>query len=127
PCGSVFRMVGPSPRDAPALRYGAPERTEVRGARCVVRDDTGGLRGPAPGRPAGRNRGDAGTQRVRLESGGPRGVHERLRARLAHQLRLRGSRGVRLAAAVRPLSDDLLRPRQVARLAGVRRGPGTPA
>src|SRR6266568_4333354 len=54
---------------------------EVRGAGCVVRDDRGGLCGPALRRPAGRHPGDALPQRVRLESGRPRGLHERLRAR----------------------------------------------
>src|ERR1051325_9274838 len=100
---------------------------EVRGACCVVRDDRGGLCGPALRRPAGRHPGDALPQRVRLESGRPRGLHERLRARLAHELRLRRPRRVRVAAAVRPLPEDVLRPRQVGCLARVRGGSRPPA
>src|SRR6267378_683471 len=42
-----------------------------------------------------------------------------------HQLRVGRPRPIRLAEAGRPLPGDLLRPRQVARLAVLRRGPGT--
>src|SRR5205823_5924501 len=106
---------------------GTRESTEERDAWCVVRGDRGGLYRPALRKSASGHYGDARAQRVRLESGRPRGLHERLRARLAHELRLRRPRRVRLAAAVRPLPEDVLRPRQVALLARVRGGARPPA
>src|SRR5256885_7129285 len=108
-------------------RYVMELHEEVRGARSLVRGHIGGLCHPPNRRPAGRDRGAALAQRVRLEPGRPRRLHGRLRARLAHELRLRRPRDVRLAEVVRPLPDDVLRRREVARLAGVRGGPRAPA
>src|ERR1051325_9452163 len=127
PRGSVFRMVESSSARRSRATLWIPGSTEERDAWCVVRGDRGGLCGPALRRPAGRHPGHALPQRVRLESGRPRGLHERLRARLAHELRLRRPRRVRVAAAVRPLPEDVLRPRQVACLARVRGGSRPPA
>src|SRR5256885_1760929 len=107
-------------------RYVMELHEEVRGARSLVRGHIGGLCHPPNRRPAGRDRGAALPQRVRLEPGRPRRLHERLRARLAHELRLRRPRDVRLAEVVRPLPDHVLRPRQVARLPGVRGGARAP-
>src|SRR2546430_15885812 len=79
----------------------------------------------SPARKAGgsseRNRGDVAALRCRLEPRRSRRLHERLRARLTHQLHGGWARTVRLAAAVRPLSEELFRARQVARFALVRR------
>src|SRR3989442_13877310 len=66
---------------------------------------------------AARNRRNAATVRVRLESGRSRRFHERLRARLADQLHGGRSRHVWMAGDVRSLSRELLRSGEVARLA----------
>src|SRR6266699_2127754 len=66
---------------------------------------------------AARNRRNAAALRVRLESWRPRGLHERLRQGLAHELHGGRSRHVWMAGDVRPLSSELLRARQIARLA----------
>src|SRR5438105_351443 len=71
-------------------------------------------------RSAGRDRPDAGAQRRELERGRSGRVHERLRARLAHELRHGRPRAVRLAAAVRSLPGRVLRPGEDARFADLR-------
>src|SRR5690348_3475313 len=86
------------------------------------------MRGAAAGsRSAGRNHRDADAQRRGLEPRRPGWLHERLRARFADELRGGRARHVRLATAVRSLSSDILRPRQVARFARVRSSARAPA
>src|SRR5689334_20083571 len=77
--------------------------------RCNGCGTLGLERGTAGGRrrlylagegPGDRDRRDVATQCGRLEPWRPRGLHERLRARLAHELRERRPRAVRLAEAV---------------------------
>src|SRR5437773_1823363 len=79
-----------------------------------------GAEDPARQSAAG-NRGDVAALCLGLESGRSHGVHERLRPGLAHQPYGERARAVRLAGAVRSLSEELLRPREVTRLALVRR------
>src|SRR4029077_19583888 len=71
--------------------------------------------------PATGNCGDVAPLRLRLESRGPRRIHERLRAGFADELHGGRARAVRLAGAVRSVSEELLRSGEVARLALVRR------
>src|SRR5207247_1043125 len=74
----------------------------------------------------GRDRGDAATERCGLEPRRSGGLHGRLRQRLAGELCLGRPRAVRLAEAVRPVPDHLLRAGQDPRLAHVRRGARAP-
>src|SRR5437867_7240841 len=70
----------------------------------------GGVLGPEGSgrRSARRDRRRARAQRSRLEPWGPGRLHERLRSRLAHQLRHGRPRAVRVAKALRPLRGHLL-------------------
>src|SRR5947199_162817 len=89
----------------------------------------GGVLGPeGSGREsARRDRRRARAQRSRLEPRGPGRLHERLRSRLAHQLRHGRPRAVRVAKALRPLRGHLLCARQDARFAELRGSPGPAA
>src|SRR5436309_138229 len=89
----------------------------------------GGVLGPEGSgrRSARRDRRRARAQRSRLEPRGPGRLHERLRSRLAHQLRHGRPRAVRVAKALRPLRGHLLCTRQDARFAELRGSPGPAA
>src|SRR5207247_4704802 len=129
----------PPRRNAAARQLASPSRSSVstrrsRGhvkegkdrASCVVRRTRLGCTflfrsAHSAWGSAERDRGAVAALCLGLESGRSRGVHERLRAGLAHQLYGERARAVRLAGAVRSLSEELLRPREVTRLALVRR------
>src|SRR5437868_1981395 len=78
-----------------------------------------GTAGPA-GESAGGGGRDAGAQRRGLERGRSRRVHERLRARLADELRHGRPRAVRVAAAVRSLPGHVFRSGEDARFPDLR-------
>src|SRR5438552_3329393 len=117
-----------APSDGSGVASAMTEGTLCTRAMVSARRAAGSVRESAARarRPAARGRGIARPQRHRVEPRRSRGLHERLRPRLTHQLLLRRPRAIRLVVAVRPLPARLFRVGQVSRFAELRRsaGPG---